>query len=495
MRDTGPVRKDLPGDEAAPYIGVARTLLGVLKNRMLMGGITSLTSTSTLPDGTVITVSSVNGQDTIRVQAATAAPAPAAETVHTPPVKPVHVHQPTPVNACLWGPDTAVYSPPIDAFNTGYYAAVMSPQRDRVFVVVNAPGQVEFLIDTTQPPGSVTNASQLVQLDPKTLVQVGSSLIDYPDNSAGALAASADKVTGWYCCMGQVRLPVYNVPSLTTIGQSTNVWGPNGGAAELIPGDVQTQQNPGVAHWINLKSLGTTYGKVLVVEQFSNNETGVSADQVHTMDPTTGAMIDTLAGWGGNNWASSHQFQCLAALANGNFLLALASGSGTKWSISEVNPSGAMVSSFPAITANALVAGCVQSGNIAWVQTGTGIYKTAQGKWTEVTSFTGNQQQALLTYDNYKDAVAVLNQNGQSVTIYGGLDCLGNVMDSNVVNFKNPPAFTTLGVGQMENGTLLVTDGTASEVDFSDDPTDTPSTVTVARFDLGVLNQIVSESY
>lgn len=56
-----------PADAAAPYMGIARTLLGQLKTRMYAGGLAQLSRTVTLEDGARITVSSIHGQDTVRI--------------------------------------------------------------------------------------------------------------------------------------------------------------------------------------------------------------------------------------------------------------------------------------------------------------------------------------------------------------------------------------------------------------------------------------------
>ena len=62
MRDTGPVAKQLTGDTeaAAPYMGIARTQLGILKNQMAFAGQTTGARQIALPDGTTIRVA-VNG--------------------------------------------------------------------------------------------------------------------------------------------------------------------------------------------------------------------------------------------------------------------------------------------------------------------------------------------------------------------------------------------------------------------------------------------------
>lgn len=72
MREFGPIRKDLGTDNeaAAPYVGLARTLLGQLKTRMASGGLDQLQRTHRLPDGTVIRVASRFGQDEVRIETA-----------------------------------------------------------------------------------------------------------------------------------------------------------------------------------------------------------------------------------------------------------------------------------------------------------------------------------------------------------------------------------------------------------------------------------------
>lgn len=84
MRETGPVRKELSGEEAAPYIGFARTLLGVLKNQMRFNQLSQGKLARTLPDGTLIAVQSIFGLDKISVVAA-AIPRPQEEPVEAVP--------------------------------------------------------------------------------------------------------------------------------------------------------------------------------------------------------------------------------------------------------------------------------------------------------------------------------------------------------------------------------------------------------------------------
>ncbi len=71
MREDGPVRFRFEGaaEAAQGYIGQARTLLGILKNQMRLGGLQQLSREITLSDGTRLFCQSVFGQDTIRITA------------------------------------------------------------------------------------------------------------------------------------------------------------------------------------------------------------------------------------------------------------------------------------------------------------------------------------------------------------------------------------------------------------------------------------------
>ena len=67
---------------AQGYTGIARTQLGILKDNMRLGNLAQLSRTVELTDGTKIFVSSIHGQDTIRVE--TPAAIAAAGTTTTP---------------------------------------------------------------------------------------------------------------------------------------------------------------------------------------------------------------------------------------------------------------------------------------------------------------------------------------------------------------------------------------------------------------------------
>ena len=103
MRDTGPIAKTLTGDqdESVGNISVARTQLGILKNGMKLGGITQGSRSVTLPDGTTMRVTSINGIDQVHISTPQpgkpALPVEVPETPYEPefpgPVK-IHVPQP-----------------------------------------------------------------------------------------------------------------------------------------------------------------------------------------------------------------------------------------------------------------------------------------------------------------------------------------------------------------------------------------------------------------
>jgi len=70
VRETREVRKRLFGDvkKAATYIGLARTLLGQVKQQAAFGSLSQLSRFITLPDGTQITVDTRFGQDMIEIR-------------------------------------------------------------------------------------------------------------------------------------------------------------------------------------------------------------------------------------------------------------------------------------------------------------------------------------------------------------------------------------------------------------------------------------------
>jgi len=67
MKENGVIRRRLSGREADPYIGQGRKILGEMKNIMRYGGIKQLSWTKDLQNGVRIIVSSIFGQDEVRI--------------------------------------------------------------------------------------------------------------------------------------------------------------------------------------------------------------------------------------------------------------------------------------------------------------------------------------------------------------------------------------------------------------------------------------------
>jgi hypothetical protein len=79
MKELGELRRRLSGPEAAPYMNVARKILGDLKVAMSLCNLPLLSQTKDLPGGVRIKVASVFGQDTVSITV----PAPAGGEIAT----------------------------------------------------------------------------------------------------------------------------------------------------------------------------------------------------------------------------------------------------------------------------------------------------------------------------------------------------------------------------------------------------------------------------
>jgi hypothetical protein len=168
MREYHETRKWLgeDADASAPYIGQARTLLGVLKNRMALGGLQQLSQTTQLPDGTQVFVSSRYGQDSISISPVTtqagktSTPEPVIETVafdeHDNPVE-------------YYADTPQVRTGGTEVYSGKYYSNVL------LGAVSDKTGKFAFIayafpyitMDMSVYATPVTNQSQLVMLDQK----------------------------------------------------------------------------------------------------------------------------------------------------------------------------------------------------------------------------------------------------------------------------------------------------------------------------------------
>lgn len=67
MKEDREVRKQLSGPEAAPYMNLARKLLGQMKNQMNLGGLKQLKWSKKLENGVIVAVESIFGLDKVTV--------------------------------------------------------------------------------------------------------------------------------------------------------------------------------------------------------------------------------------------------------------------------------------------------------------------------------------------------------------------------------------------------------------------------------------------
>lgn len=484
MRDTGPARTVVTSDtgEAAPneYVTYARTLLGQLKGRMTAGGLAQLSRSVILPDGTTIAVASIHGQDSMRIDRPNAppqvfgSPQPAPPEIVEPPPEPL---PPRPTqDICTPGPDGAVFSEPLACYNTVYSPAVMSPQRDVVFVTGASPGLIAWF-NNSVAPDAVTNASQLYRLDPTTLALLGQELIDYPNDDGTRVRAAADKSrSGFLDSSGMIRIPVLHLPDESDFAPSTSAWDKTG-----TPSEIET---PSTNYASEVVSAGTTYGAVLAIRSLTPDG-GPNSETTVTLDPVTGAITGSLS-WPTNADLTSGTILWACAQANANFLLALNND------VYLIDPTGNKLKTFGA-PPDDTITGCMHAG-AAWVQTTSGLYQSTGGGWKQMLAWPATT--ALLAYDHFTDAVVMVKPDGSSATIFGGVDCQQQPMGVNTVKLKPPPtSYTQLTVSQCEFGSLLVTFGTGIYAEPLGSAPDTPATVIVARYALGILRQVRTTLY
>lgn len=160
MREYHEVRKGLNGDPAdpasseaaAPYVGVARTLLGQMKNQMRLGGLDHMTRTVNLPDGTSIQVLSSNGQDTIRITAAGTAPQAQEVEEFEPPTSEIPGIDLVDVEPPVFGPVGAFI-----VYKSAAAESLMSP---------TLPWRVDGKLYTTYPAGLIIRSGATMVVSP-----------------------------------------------------------------------------------------------------------------------------------------------------------------------------------------------------------------------------------------------------------------------------------------------------------------------------------------
>jgi uncharacterized membrane protein len=176
MRDFGPIRRGVmlaPGtdpDAAAPYIPMARVMLGILKNRMAQGGLAQLSRTYHLPDGTVVTVASRHGQDSVWITPPPGV-APSYPAQPVPQFEPPSVRVPRPLTPpqTLILPGGLTIVGECDDQANGWLIGGSNGAVDFIGHAVrwNASGQVE---DLGYPPGMLLSGATGCSADGSAIV-------------------------------------------------------------------------------------------------------------------------------------------------------------------------------------------------------------------------------------------------------------------------------------------------------------------------------------
>jgi hypothetical protein len=237
MRETGPVRKDLQGEAALPYMGLARTLLGKLKNQMRLGGLAQLSGAATLPDGVEIRVASRFGQDLVRILApAVMLPAPAigvspavpSEGFVEPPVPEIRL-----TGTCLWGADAEAYSVPI--LTNCLKGPVMDKTGKTIYAAVQYPVALSQVTSNY-----MASASLLMAFDTKMGV-AGASAINFPDME---LQLNYDNVEGAFW----LNTFLYPPPGRDPFRNNIVRIGLDGGRTDIL-GEEVVPLDPVYSHW------------------------------------------------------------------------------------------------------------------------------------------------------------------------------------------------------------------------------------------------------
>jgi hypothetical protein len=290
MRETGPVRKQVDGDDEAAIaqMGAARVQLGIMKNTMKLGGLPMATRTLNFEDGTQMRVSSIHGQDSITVVGAPATPAPAEPEVIELPA--VDVELPVvEVPAANGEKYSQPYSSAIllgavtDKTATTVMFAYAAPNYDQQFAFYVAP---------------VPNSSQLVRLD-ANMKELGRTLVAQPDWGGqltydavtdqffmNAFTATDDRSQSWFNPFGSdTGYKGHPTPNFAP-HRSLLLIGKDGAQQEVTDPDInlsgETYPN-------------TTWGNTTFVQGYTAVRAGSSNEGAYTV---FGFGVDTMGGYG-----------------------------------------------------------------------------------------------------------------------------------------------------------------------------------------------------
>lgn len=455
MRETGPVRKDLQGEAALPYVGVARTLLGKLKNQMRLGGLAQLSGSAILPDGVEIRVASRFGQDLVRILAPVVPGAP----ISVPGVELLNVEFALPeqpelrrTGICLWGPDAEDYSAPI--LTNNLKGPVMDKTGRTLYAAVQYPA-------TFSQSASVTytvSRSALMAFDNKLAVR-GSSLVGFPDME---LQLNYDVLEGSFW----LNTFFYPPPGVDPYRNNMLRIGLDGSRQEII-GEEVVPLDPIYNNWPwgqpNTLLWGEfDWGSQQVYNFFTMSPPSTSGRIVYMY--AGGGFLGTINGGGFPViWDTRQRKIVWRGWYEGSLVgppLSSVQAVYNTWSFVAPNgdayfvtyqggaqrlfrvTAGAQVQDIPNPPAGLTGVVTNNGSNVVFVTAAAGVFvSTGNGKWANLTPGALNPANVrAILHDVVTDAVAVVLKDLSGVWLFNAVDCQGMPEPPFFFRFHQPPA-------------------------------------------------------
>jgi hypothetical protein len=521
MREFREIRKGLGenAEAAAPYLGVARTQLGILKARMAHGQLGQLTRTVTLEDGTSITVSSRMGQDSVRI---TAASPNVIEELPTPEVREADIPEPDEPPRVPLAPDLeAVFLPGEgETYSAPYVSsivkgAVMDKTGKTVFLALAAPDYDQNAslyswvasgtggISLNPSPAAMgshltqPNASQLVQLDHK-LQEVTRAPVTMPDWGGqftydfatdcfylNVFTATDPRFTSSISPDNNFPYEDETIVLLShrSLLQITKAGGQTEMAAEVISDTAIPVTLWGNSTW----ALGWTGGSSFLDESFGGNFGSDQTAAIYPISqPSTSGLIAAMFPGHGSNL----QYQSIGFIDDGYPFLwdtrkqaivwrgnALGTYKGDAkvdpWAV--ITPLGnAIFSVLGALVVVQMGSGVTGFGTpppgvtdlavtngdkLAYALAGGRVLQCRLGVWRDVTPASAAGNLLAVLHDLVTDAVAVVLADGSGVWIFNGHTPQGMPLAAFKIGFARAPTQNPAFIypQQFINGSLLVT--------------------------------------
>lgn len=452
-----------------PYLKPAATLLDAVKRRMQMGNLQQLAQRYVTEDGAVLTAISRFGQDEIRIDVPV--------TVKPKGGKRMREY-------CVWGPDRAIYSEPIDTKGNGASGG---------FIVG------DFVYYGLADPGDYANREVLV-LDAKTLVQKDAFSTGMITGSVGSwsmrLDTSTNRITwgaydygntqGNYLeqwVAGEQAISTFNLSAYNHFASESSfiITPPHGGISQLVTDASRLVINmaysdeapPWESHNVWIVTDSTTNAVLLELVDPAWSPSFLDYDEV-TAYVTPGG--DTI-------------FIVSPVLQVGDRLFRYGTGAAAitqEYPIPEVASTLAHGTN-PQVTVVSLNDDKTLFLRIANTDTTVGdyLFQWDGSSWQPIVLATpfiriGAWERGLL-HDPETDCVASIDGNGAGAWIFNAKDCLGSKMPPFYFPFENPPG-DVASCNQFYDGSLFVTF-------YAGAPGEVTAEVIVARFDIGRLKQ------